>query len=361
MTSNSPPTPISVNMLAPGEIFGGAERQLLTLARGLIEAGAHITADVFFDRMLASEMRQLGIKVTVNGKTPGRSSTRPVVQHSHGPRGTAFAWLHRLAPLVRTEHGLDYAAPDASLKQRLIRRIEESMLVAKTATSVLVSEELLGHRSSRMQPLPYRIIRNGADVPSKSSLSRPSEMAADRFNIVFAGRLETVKQPLAAISAVLALPSDSSARLLVLGDGPLLDSAHRLVDSHQSNARIEFCGFRTDSLNFIAHADAVLMPSLHEGLPYTAIESLGLRTPLIASAVGGLKELLTDRKHALLVPPSDITALSHAIRHLEQDPALRNRLVHEGQALYESALTSKAMVAGYMQLYKDLLTNLSVR
>lgn len=359
--------PFTVNMLAPGELFGGAERQLLTLARGLMQQDIVVTADLSFDRVLACELRRLGVPVNICGalldapqSTALRDST-PVIQHSHGPRGTFFAWLRRHGPLVRTEHGLDYADPRSSLKARIVREMEERILQRRHATAIFVTNELLEYRSKRMRRVTSRIIYNGADLPPRSNLPRPVDLPTDRFNLVFAGRLDTVKQPLLAISAALTLPSSSRVKLFVIGDGPLYSAAAQMIGGTSSTSRVQLCGFRRDALDYIAHADAVVMPSLHEGLPYTAIESLGLGTPLIVSAVGGLKEALTNRENALLVPNADVEGFVHAIRELELDPGLRSRIAQQGRSLYESSLTAQAMVDGYMRLYADLAEGVSRR
>jgi glycosyltransferase involved in cell wall biosynthesis len=117
-------------------------------------------------------------------------------------------------------------------------------------------------------------------------------------------------------------------------------------------ARVSFLGFRDNVYDYIAHADALLMPSHHEGLPYTLLEALSLGTPVIASRVGGLAEVLTDRETALLVEPRDPGEIAQAVRTLAETPELAKKLACNGQALIASQFTADEMARRYRSLFE---------
>jgi glycosyltransferase involved in cell wall biosynthesis len=185
----------------------------------------------------------------------------------------------------------------------------------------------------------------------------PQELRKDRFNIVFAGRLEPTKAPQIAVAAACQLPPDSRGHLVVLGDGPLQEQVSSAIHAAPNGRdRVSLLGFRGDALNFLAHADAVVMSSLHEGLPFTAMEALGFGVPLIASDVGGLQEVLRNRETALLVPPSQPDRLSQAMLEVERDEALRTSLAERGKRFQLAELSASSMVERYIDVYSQLLT-----
>jgi glycosyltransferase involved in cell wall biosynthesis len=354
-----------VNLLAHGELFGGAERQLTMLADGLRRKDVDVRAEVFFDRQLAGELRAMGVPVRcasareILSPLPDSAPSRdyPFVAHSHGPRGTFLASRRRDLPMVRTEHGLletDANLTLRSLRPRAIRRWEEHCLIAARATLVYVTADLASRRPARLATLPMQVIHNGVELPDKAQLARPAELRGDRFNVVFAGRLEPTKAPLDAVAAACQVPRDSRVHLVMLGDGPLHQQTRDAVAAGGGD-RVSMLGFRSDALSFLAHADAVIMSSLHEGLPFTAMESLGFGVPLISTDVGGLHEVLRDRETALLVPPSQPPRLMRAMLELEDDADLRAGLSERGKNFQRAELSAHAMVARYIALYTQLL------
>jgi glycosyltransferase involved in cell wall biosynthesis len=175
--------------------------------------------------------------------------------------------------------------------------------------------------------------------------------------VVFAGRLETVKAPLSAVGAMLELPADSQARLFVLGDGPMMADVSALSRHPALRSKVTLLGFRSDALRFVAHADAVLLPSLHEGLPFVALEALACGTPLIASEVGGLREFLVHGRDVYFTAPGDTATLAKGISILERDPALRSTLGKNGVELINRELSADRMVDRYLATYQKRLTD----
>jgi glycosyltransferase involved in cell wall biosynthesis len=123
-------------------------------------------------------------------------------------------------------------------------------------------------------------------------------------------------------------------------------------------SRVSFHGFRNNSYDYVAHADALLMPSLHEGLPYTALEAMALRTPIIASRVGGLAEALDDGRTAMLVPPKEPADLAAAIAHLASSPALAKRLRDEAYEDVGNRFSARTMGLQYVRVFADALAQL---
>ena len=99
-------------------------------------------------------------------------------------------------------------------------------------------------------------------------------------------------------------------------------------------------------------ADAVVLPSRWEGLPLTALEALASGTPLVATDVRGVRELVVDGQDALLVP-EEPEALAAALRRVLDDPELAARLAEAGRKV-EGAGSDEQLVAGFLRLYEGL-------
>jgi glycosyltransferase involved in cell wall biosynthesis len=151
------------------------------------------------------------------------------------------------------------------------------------------------------------------------------EEAPERRGLVFAGRITRQKALATALAAVARVPE---VDLLVLGDGPDRGRLEREAHGLGLNGRVRFAGAvtRAEVLRGLASADALLLSSDWENFPHTVVEALSLGTPLIATAVGGVPEVVTDGVNGLLVPPGDPDALAAAIRRFYASRELRDAL-----------------------------------
>ena len=163
-------------------------------------------------------------------------------------------------------------------------------------------------------------------LPNPAPADRPeSAEELPPGTLVFAGRLTAQKGLPTALDALARVPA---ARLVLVGDGPDREALERQAREAGLNGRIEFRGSRPreDVLRALAGAEAALLPSEWENLPHAAIEALAVGTPVIATAVGGVPEIVRDGVNGLLVPPGDPEVLAAAIERLLQDRKLRARL-----------------------------------
>ncbi|HST14229.1 MAG TPA: glycosyltransferase family 4 protein [Gaiellaceae bacterium] len=153
----------------------------------------------------------------------------------------------------------------------------------------------------------------------------PAEAAAvdfpgERPHIAFVGRLTAAKNLGVAIDAVRGLDAGT---LVVVGDG---EERSRL--EKDAGERVRFLGARSraDALGFLAAADVAVLPSAWENFPHAAVEALALGTPLVATRVGGVPEIVVDGENGLLVEPNDAAAFAAALERVLGDDALRARL-----------------------------------
>lgn len=161
-------------------------------------------------------------------------------------------------------------------------------------------------------------------LPPRDEL-RAGLVEGSAFLLAFAGRLTAQKDLAGALEAVAAVPT---VTLALLGDGPERPALEARVAELGLGARVRFLGGgdREGVLRLFRAADASVLSSAWENFPHTVVESLAVGTPVVATAVGGVPEVVHDGENGLLVPPRDSRALAAAIRRLVDDPALRARL-----------------------------------
>jgi glycosyltransferase involved in cell wall biosynthesis len=156
------------------------------------------------------------------------------------------------------------------------------------------------------------------------------EAARGRFDVegptlAFAGRITRQK---ALEVSLEALAQVEGVSLLIAGDGPDLDDVRREARGRGLDERVRFLGplDRDGVLALFRAADASLLSSTWENFPHTVVEALAVGTPVIATAVGGVPELVRDGVNGLLVPAGDAEALAGAIRRIVAEPGLREQL-----------------------------------
>ena len=143
--------------------------------------------------------------------------------------------------------------------------------------------------------------------------------------LAFAGRITKQK---ALEVALEALARVDGVVLAIAGDGPDLPDIRRRVAELGLDGRVRFLGplNRNGVLTLFRAADATLLTSSWENFPHTVVEALAVGTPVIATAVGGVPELVRDGENGLLVPVGDRDALAAAVRRVIGEPGLRERL-----------------------------------
>jgi glycosyltransferase involved in cell wall biosynthesis len=154
---------------------------------------------------------------------------------------------------------------------------------------------------------------------------------------VFVGRLTRQKDIGVAIDAVAAVPD---ARLAIVGDGPDRARLEAHAAAGVGGDRITFHGAlpRAEALAVLAGADACVISSAWENFPHAAVEALAAGVPVVATAVGGVPEIVRDGENGLLVKPGSSTALATALFRLIDDRPLRAALAgHARQSVEQLA------------------------
>jgi glycosyltransferase involved in cell wall biosynthesis len=152
-----------------------------------------------------------------------------------------------------------------------------------------------------------------------------AELELDGPLLAFAGRLNAQKALDVALEALAAVDGPA---LALAGDGPERERLEQRAAELGLDGRVRFLGARTRAqvLDLFGAADASLLSSSWENFPHTVVEALAVGTPVLATAVGGVAEVVRDGENGLLVPPNDAEALAGAIRRFLEEDGLRARL-----------------------------------
>ena len=141
-------------------------------------------------------------------------------------------------------------------------------------------------------------------------------------------------------------------RLLVAGTGPSDRAYHEEVRALGCEDMVSFLGFRKDAPDLIAAADLLILPSVAEAFGLVLTEALYLGTPVVATRVGGIPEIVDDGAEGILVPPADSKALADAIVTLLNDPERRQRMAGSGRERVLSNFNFENMVRSYEAIYE---------
>jgi glycosyltransferase involved in cell wall biosynthesis len=162
---------------------------------------------------------------------------------------------------------------------------------------------------------------------------------------------------LAAAPRVLAQASHS--RFLLVGDGPLQESLAMQIRDAGLDEAVRLLGARDDVPRLLAASDVMILPSLAEGLPNVVLEGMAAGLPVVASAVGGIPELVSDGETGLLTQAGDAEALAAGILRLVEDRALAAGLGARGRARVEAEFTDAQTTAHYLELFTRFLARKS--
>jgi glycosyltransferase involved in cell wall biosynthesis len=283
------------------------------------------------------------------------------VLHVHGYAAADFGRLAARiagAKLVLHEHFADPRMPAyQAVADRALRRLTDGAIaVSQSTREFLVRERFVPEQR-------VRLIWNGAPLDEFAPVSRERALRVRRelgvpedaalFGTI--GRLNAQKGHRFLIdAAAVVLAVRPEARVLVAGDGDLMDELRGQADRLGIGNRVVFAGHRTDVPELLGALDVFCLSSLYEGTPLALFEAMAAGKAIVSTAVDGCREVLEDRASALLVPPSDARALAAAIERLLADGDLRRDLAARALAA-SRRYDVRACVDQMQAFYDDLL------
>lgn len=280
--------------------------------------------------------------------------------HAHWviPHGWIASLVKKLthAKLLISAHGSDvFTFNSTALKS--ISRFALRSADAITANSTASADVISSISGIYPEVIPMGVdleafSAGGANVPHHNTLQD-----FGRPLILFVGRLGEEKGLSYLIKAMPRfLEANPEAALLVIGDGPQRETATELAASLGVTSRVRFLGAVPNKSipPYFWMADAVAVPSLREGLGVVLLESAAAGVPAVASAVGGIADIIEHEKTGLLVPPRDSDSLADALVRLTSNPKLSKRLVEAAKFFVAQNFSWDAVAQKFDRLYRQL-------
>jgi len=361
---------MNLAICSAGELFGGVERQILDLCRFWVSrSGSGPSVILFFDHELAERLRQNGIDpIVLQGKS--RYDPRIVdslvdalrsrdidVVHAHGYKATIACALARRKVhfgLVKTEHGRVEGTrrqPVTWVKSQLNFRLEQLLTRKHVDAVCYVTDDIRSFFDRFHRGMVRRTIHNGIEPLSRDAYPRPPDLPPDEINLGIVGRVSEVKGIPVAIEAMKKLGVSGKVRLNIIGTGKLVGQLQAMVSNSPLADSVYFLGFRRNVYDYLAHLDVLLMPSYHEGLPYTLLEGMSLARPIVATRVGGLQEVIKDGYSGLLCPAGEAAPLAACLDRVLTDTALGIEMGRNARTDQVENFTLESMGTKYEEVY----------
>jgi glycosyltransferase involved in cell wall biosynthesis len=303
---------------------------------------------------------------------------RPHVVHARSAKarvlGPIAARLAGVPVVLQTVHGWSFN--NAIEGRRSVFIGLERLSAALCDCSIFVSERDLaeGVELGLVKPDAVTrgraaLIRSGIDLSQFRRLD-PEERAdfraglgvPDRQTVIsLVQRLSPPKTPLVFVEAIrLVLATHPDVAVWIVGNGPLRQAVESEVEAAGLRSHVRFLGLRTDIAAILSATDVVVHSSLREGLPRVVVESLAVGTPVVATDVGGVSQVIRSGVNGLLVPPGDPVSLAQAILATLDDPTAAQGRARSGLKGLQS-FGADRMLDQQHELYVSLLARHGIR
>ncbi|AWZ07443.1 glycosyltransferase family 4 protein [Streptomyces sp. ICC4] len=349
---SSSPVSVSVPVLRTVQVLGGASggAHVRSLATGLAARGVRVTVCAPVEAEGEYDFTSAGARFTPDAVSALRAAcVEADVVHAHGVRAgmrAALALRGRRVPLVVSWHGGGPGAGRLSLLlERHVARAAAVVLGASPAQVDLA--RLRGARDARLAAVA---------VPTGPPAVDPGKVRAElgvveRPLLIAVGSLVPRRGYSLLLDAARAWRTLDPVPLLVIaGEGPMRAELARRI--HEEGLPVRLLGRRSDAVRLLAAADVAVLPSRWEARSPLAQEALRVGVPLVATAVGGVPELVGEA--GVLVPYGDAGALAGAVSALLADPARRAELAAAGRAQAATWPSEDDTVAQVLSVYDEL-------
>jgi glycosyltransferase involved in cell wall biosynthesis len=373
---------LHVSYLTKGLDERGYETTLVAgqLARGedsMSYAAETLGIDVVQVPQLHRDLSPVYDPVSVKRLVAEIQRVRPHIVHTHTAKAGAVGRMAALLAgnakppvVVHTFHGHVLRGYFDPVRTEFFRETEK-FLARHTTRLIAVGPEV---RDDLVElgvapPEKFTVIRLGIDLESRVGdgtagveLRRLFGIPADRFVVGWIGRMTGIKRVpdvLETFKRLLALGVD--AQLVLVGDGPERDRLEEQAHELGIQKRTLFAGYQREISDYYDLFDAFLLPSRNEGTPVVAIESLAARTPVVATRVGGVPDVVRDGVDGFLTEVGDVDALAERLAELARDPGLRTRMGEAGREHVIPRYRISRLVDDIDALYRELLAETGVQ
>jgi len=290
---------------------------------------------------------------------------QPDLVITHSVKSHFLMWRSRLwkqCPWIAFHHG--YTTTDR--KMRVYNRFDRWSL-PKADLVITVCNAFALELSNVARVAPERIrVRHNSIRPVSEPAAEDVRALRERLGIVeneavilSVGRLSKEKAHADLVKAFKQLCTtnpDLNCKLVIVGDGPEREPLESASAQSGLSQRIIFAGQVTDVRPFYAMSDVFVLPSLTEGSPNVLLEAMAAQVPIVATAVGGVPEIVENEESALLVPATDPATLAAAIARLLADAELGRRLTRNAAEIVSKNHSPEEYVRSLIAIYDEVMS-----
>ncbi len=264
-----------------------------------------------------------------------------------------ISWLAGVKGHIHAEHGRDIGDPEGlNRKHNFLRKLMSCFI----HRYISVSEDL------------YQWLINTVDISEKKALLIQNGINTEIFNVpkttskqlrfVIVARISPVKDHQNLLKAFTLLkkqlPVENMPQLTIVGDGDQREQLEQYCQEHALST-VEFLGARDDIEQILSETDVFVLSSIAEGIPMTILEAMSAKTPIVATRVGGIPEVVEDGKEGFLVDKSNALALAQGLLNYINQPELILEHGENARAKVLQKFNEKHMVQAYLEQYKALV------
>jgi len=359
-----------LQLLATGGT-GGAQESYSGLLLRLDRSAYEVRALSLSRGSAVQRLRRLGLEVEVIEEADDDAAVRELAAylrreeidllHAHMYRaeviGARAAMAAGTPVVMATVHSSRIRSPLDIATLAALTPVMDRLIVPSASIATKVRAE--GRGGAKFTIIPNGVDLGRFDLPATACGLRREFRIPNRAPVLgVVARLEPEKGHRYLVEAMPAiLRVAAEAWLVIVGEGSL-DATLRAQAATlppPARDRIVFTGRREDVAAITAEIDVAVLPSLREAQGISILEAMARGRPVVASAVGGIPEVLTDGLDGLLVPPADPAALAEACIRLACSPVLRRQLGDAGRATVEARFSLDAMVRRIEAVYDEEL------
>ena len=284
---------------------------------------------------------------------------RPEILHAHDPGGVAMAATAlsiaspRPRPALVASRRIEFPIARNSFSTWKYSQVDRFLAISQAVRDRLIADRL---PSSKIE-----IVHEGVDVERLVSLPHGNLHAALFLPthspiVATIGALVAQKDHHTLVeAAAIVVKQVSDVRFVILGEGDLRPHLEKQIKHLHLERHVFLAGFRADVLELLKDADVFALSSTHEGMCTSLLDAMAAEKPAVATAVGGVPEVVDDLETGFLVPPREPAALAARLVQLLTDQALRRRMGRAGLERVRRLFTVERMVQETADAYQKLV------
>jgi glycosyltransferase involved in cell wall biosynthesis len=368
---------LNVIHVASGDLWGGAEAQLLTLVRQL-QAHSYVEVTVVLLNHGQLEARlvehniptivfdeqQMSFLSILASLTKLFNDKRPQVIHSHRQKENILSSLANFLTVrvkcVRTQHGApEFQYSWRQIHKKIQHRLDNFCGRFLQSNVIAVSAELADKLKGSFPSTHIVVIENGVDLDllkSSQAVAPFKQTWSTTRHIGIVGRLVPVKRLdlfLAMVQAFIATEAqEGDVQFHIVGDGPLRAELEQQAEALALSKHVTFHGHIANIADYIRSLDVLIMCSDHEGLPMTLLEAMALGTPIVSYNAGALTPYFLKECGGVLSRAHNSEAYSEGLKKLLANNVKRDAIILDGQKVVSEIFSANINAEKILNVYQ---------